>query len=390
MKTKLFFIVSLFLTISFTNLQAQNVNIPDANLKNALLQHGDSITGENITVIDANGDGEIQKSEAESYTGTIKVVQENITDLTGIEAFINIKRLECTGNKLTNIDISNNTLLEAFYCDYNKTITTLDVSKNTELLYLVMDFNKVETLDLSKNSKLVTLSASGNKLSGFLDLSNNANLTYLYVNGNNLDEIDISGTKKLQYFYCDYNSIENLDLSEKPNLVALYCQNTQLQSLDLSSNPILFYLECDNTPISSLNVANGNNQKILEMSADNTPNLTCIQHDEGFNPEDHPYDPNTYTGWLKSELANWSTDCSISVDEIDLNNVQVYPNPAKNHININVEHSNLKDITIYDENGSKILQSSKANIDIKYLPQGIYFIKIQTKNGLHKTLKFVK
>ena len=56
------------------------VSIPDANFKNALLN--------NNTVIDTNGDGEIQVSEAEAVTN-LWVSNENINNLKGIEFFIN-------------------------------------------------------------------------------------------------------------------------------------------------------------------------------------------------------------------------------------------------------------------------------------------------------------
>ena len=56
---------------------AQIVNIPDANFKNALLNH--------IPVIDTNGDGEIQVSEA-MMTYEIDVTAKSIQDITGLIA----------------------------------------------------------------------------------------------------------------------------------------------------------------------------------------------------------------------------------------------------------------------------------------------------------------
>ncbi len=392
MKTRLFFLLAGFiLTSIFTNAQAQNVNIPDTNFKNALLAHGVSITGDGIALIDTNNDGEIQESEAANYAGTIKVIQQNISDLTGIEAFPDITRLEFSGNSVTNLNVSQNTHLKALYCDHNQ-LSSLDVSQNTDLLYLVMDFNSVSSLDLSQNAELVTLSANGNQLSGLLDLSNNNNLVFLYVDGNNIAKLNITGTK-LQYLYCDYNPITKLNLSGQNDLLALYCHQTQIESLDVSGNPILFYLQCDDTPMTSLNVANGNNNNMLEMSAINTPNLTCIQHDEDFNPEEHPYDPESYTGWQKDTSANWSTDCTpvVKVNNLDFDkDIQVYPNPAKDFITLNIAPSNLSSIAIYDIKGSKILQSKQVNINIKPLFKGIYFIKLKTKDGQYKFLKFVK
>ncbi|MCG2418401.1 hypothetical protein K8089_05145 [Aequorivita sp. F47161] len=73
----------IFLSSFFAS--AQIVNIPDANFKNALLNHN--------PVIDTNGDGEIQVSEAEVVTqlGYLTELRDKgIENLTGIEAFINL------------------------------------------------------------------------------------------------------------------------------------------------------------------------------------------------------------------------------------------------------------------------------------------------------------
>ena len=57
---------------------AQNVNIPDANFKTYLLGN---------TLINTNGDTEIQVSEASSFSGGIDCSNLSIADLTGIENF---------------------------------------------------------------------------------------------------------------------------------------------------------------------------------------------------------------------------------------------------------------------------------------------------------------
>ncbi len=57
---------------------AQNVNIPDANFKQFLV---------NNTSINTNGDQEISVAEAEAYTGEITILYSPVSDLTGINAF---------------------------------------------------------------------------------------------------------------------------------------------------------------------------------------------------------------------------------------------------------------------------------------------------------------
>ena len=79
MKKILPLILTLF--VASSGALAQNVNIPDANFKAYLV-------GE--TNINTNGDAEIQADEAANFTGTISIGSLGITDLTGIEAFVNI------------------------------------------------------------------------------------------------------------------------------------------------------------------------------------------------------------------------------------------------------------------------------------------------------------
>jgi hypothetical protein len=72
-------------------LQAQNLYIPDANLKNALLNY--------IPAIDTNSDGEISVFEAQVPT-QLNLNYMSIADMTGIESFISLTKLWCTGNRL--------------------------------------------------------------------------------------------------------------------------------------------------------------------------------------------------------------------------------------------------------------------------------------------------
>jgi hypothetical protein len=113
MKTTLL-ILSIIL---FANLFAQNVSIPDANFKTYLI---------NNTLINTNGDNEIQVSEATSYTQSVYCPSLGITDLTGIEAFTNITELYCGFNQLTSLDVSQNTALVYLYC-YSNQLTCLNV-----------------------------------------------------------------------------------------------------------------------------------------------------------------------------------------------------------------------------------------------------------------------
>src|SRR4051812_4722974 len=95
---------------------AQIVNIPDANFKARLLAadvtNSIASTATDATIpttfnkIDVNNDGEIQQSEAASVT-LLNVSNANISDLTGIEAFVSLHVLKCQNNHITSLNLNN-------------------------------------------------------------------------------------------------------------------------------------------------------------------------------------------------------------------------------------------------------------------------------------------
>ena len=162
----------LFLML-FRFLQAQIINIPDANFKAKLLSASSSneiaqnLIG-NYDVIDANGDGEIQVSEAQNIQ-KLYVPLSNISNLTGVEEFTNLQNLYCQYNQLTSLDVTQNVNLQTLYCNNNQ-LTSLDVSQNVNLEYFSCNTNQLTSLDVSQNLNLQELSCVTNQLTS-LDVS---------------------------------------------------------------------------------------------------------------------------------------------------------------------------------------------------------------------------
>ena len=122
-----------------------DVNIPDEAFLNALIDLG----------IDRNEDGAISPSEAEEIPH-IDVSDRGISDMTGIEAFTDLERLNCWKNQLTSLDVSQNTALTDLYCADNQ-LTSLDVSNNTVLTVLHCFENQLTSLDISNNISLTDI-----------------------------------------------------------------------------------------------------------------------------------------------------------------------------------------------------------------------------------------
>lgn len=86
----------------------------------------------------------------------LEVSNSKINNLEGIEYFSALQILNCGGNSLTNIDISQNSELEKLNCPDNK-LKELNISQNINLQVLVCNSNEFKSLNVSQNFKLRSL-----------------------------------------------------------------------------------------------------------------------------------------------------------------------------------------------------------------------------------------
>ncbi len=213
---------------------AQIINIPDANFKAKLLE---SDSGVPIAYgvagsfkIDANNNGEIEVSEVLPVR-TLQIRESNISDLTGIEYFINMKALRCETNSLTALDVTMLPVLE-----------TLGVYDN-------------ELIDLN--------------IAGLSNLQN------IYASGNLLSSIDLTGLIDLSRIDVDGNDLSNLDFSDTPNLKFISCFNNQLTTLDVSPLSELYNMDCSSNQLETLNIKNGFSETILDFSDNDNLQFIC-------------------------------------------------------------------------------------------------------------------
>ena len=226
------------------NKNSQIVHIPDAKFKKCLIENKD---------INTNRDNEIQRSEAESYSGDdldyegINVFNKGIKDLTGIEAFISLRILNCGNNQLSALDLSKNKSLVKLSCEDNQ-LKSLDISKNTALTYLKCLDNQLSSLDVSVNINLTVLRCGMNNLKS-LNVSNNTSLNALRCGINQLSALDLYNNTALTKLDCSFNQLSSLDVSKNTALTWLVCFDNQLNSLDVSKNTALTELRCGQNPL---------------------------------------------------------------------------------------------------------------------------------------------
>ena len=144
--------IAILLLIVFSFVFAQKTYVPDDKFEQALIDLGYDTTLDD-SVLTANI----------SDVTSLDVMDKEISDLTGIEAFTALLVLECDNNQLTSLDMSKNIALKELHCPGNQ-LTSLNVSKNTALEILNCERNQLTRLDVSNNTVLINLSCGTNQL----------------------------------------------------------------------------------------------------------------------------------------------------------------------------------------------------------------------------------
>ena len=136
-------------------------------------------------------------------------------DVSGCTA---LKELDVSGNKLGTLDVSDCTALEILDCGYAG-LAALDVTKLPNLRELDCGRNyEITELDLSNNPLLEELHCDENKLTA-LDVAGYSALEYLYCNDNAIQSLDLSGCTALRCAFVNNNAFRTLDIGDCPDLV---------------------------------------------------------------------------------------------------------------------------------------------------------------------------
>ena len=141
---------------------------------------------------------------------------------------------ECSGENITSLDVSKNSQLKVLDCSQNS-LTSLDVSKNTNIGTLNCSNNNLSSLSISKNTVLSILKCSDNRIAS-LDLSKNTGLFELICSNNKLTSLDLSKQNRLQEVHCDNNQLSSLIVSKQATgLVEVRCTQNQIQGASMDA-----------------------------------------------------------------------------------------------------------------------------------------------------------
>ena len=211
-----------------------------------------------------------------------------------MDYFINLKNLNCSGNSITSLNLTNNSALEELHCagevvfeeDANGDLqymgTTgvlmhLDVSQNTALKKLYVQGNLLVALDVSANANLLELDCNNSTLTS-LDVSRCPNLQQLNCDGNRIDVLDVSGHQALTWLRCTDNEMKQINLSGCNALTFLATGTNKLSSIDISDCTELTYMDCDLNDLEEIDISNSLKLQKFICAFNNIATLDISKH----------------------------------------------------------------------------------------------------------------
>jgi len=321
MKNTFAFIILLSLT---GMVFGQITLIPDAAFEQKLIDLG----------IDTDGiiNGQVLTSDIADETD-LNLFALSITDLTGIEDFASLEDLDLDQMEITEINLSQN--LSLTHLSINKVnLESLDVTQNVNLISLVLGF-KCES--------------------------------------------------------CPFGStVSSLDLSQNTQLIAFFLVSDFITEIDVSNNPNIVFFELINMDdLVNVNLKSGNNQNLNFLQIQDTPNLLCVQVDdpqaviEGIVP---PYDD-----WIIENDPLITDDCNLSIEDITIGYINLYPNPVTDILNIESASVTITGLQVYDALGRFVLQKEADfyQVDMSLFKSGLFFIQLETDRSVF-TEKIIK
>ena len=300
-------------------------------------------------------DGFLDEEEIENAT-IINLNYSNIQSLSGIEFLVDLEKLYCTSNEISNLDLSLNTNLIELCCDYNN-LETLDICNNSKLIWLNCNYNEnIEVLNVSNNTNLQYLMCSQNQISS-LDVSNNPLLVQFDCSSNSLSELNVDSNPLLEVFNCSNNNITSINVSNNPLLISFECSSNNIENLDLSNNNNLDLLRCSNNELSSLDLSNNHeltsiefsNNSVASIDLSNNSKITALQ---------------CFSNSLSSiYINNLSELYYLDINSNELNELDLSNNPKLGYLNCSYNNINSLNIS----NNSKIEELRCMNNNIQSL-----------------------
>ena len=247
------------------------LDIPDAHFETILVEHridSDGLVNQTMLRSDAENVSRLDLNLSSQFG--------EISDLTGIEGFVNITYLSAVGQQIEDIDLSANTQLDTIFLTSNY-LTSIDLSNNPHLIFvdlMVNEFSNGSAITgLSNATNLKDLDLSWNYLEEFE--IHNESLEVLHMSHNDLVSINTNGAIALKNVLLTSNQLEIVDFSTNISLETLLISDNNIEQLDLENNASLTHLYGSSNLLTDLDISN--NHQLIDLRVDRNPYLTCIK-----------------------------------------------------------------------------------------------------------------
>lgn len=340
----------------------------------------------------------------------------NLTSL-DVSANVALVELYCGSNELTNLDVSSNVLLAELYCQGNA-LVSLNVSANIALEVLRCHSNQLVSLDVSANVALENFFCQDNLLTN-LDVrnGNNVNMSEVYfgynvnlycinvdyvpwalVNWGNVIDEWTSFSENCETVLgctdanaCNYNPESSVDDGSctYTDGVCETCEDGVIVDNDADNDGI-----CDADEVVGCMDETACNYDALATDSGKCTHTDGIcescedgiivdndADDDGICDEDEVVtyncianacvDPGDNSG-VYSTLAACEAICNTtSVNEAELNDFTIYPNPAHTFITVPIKGEKV----LYNSLGEAVLHTKAQQIDISHFSNGVYLVR---------------
>ena len=322
-------------------------NFPDKEFRNYLCSSKFTEEDNNLAGGWHFNEGETISPEYLRKLKTVNINREynelnKVKDLTGIKYFKNLTHLDCGGNKIENLDLSNNKNLKNLSC-YENNLKKLDLSNNKDLMNINCRGNIISELILPENNTIEGLYCNQNRLTS-LDETKLTKVKWLDCQDNFITRLELSGMKMINSLNCGGNKLTSLKIPKLDSLTRLNCGANELSKLDVSTLTNLEYLNC----FKSKNLKN-----LVLSNKDTLTNLNCSE--TGLQEID-------LKDYINLSNLDLSFNNMTSTEKLYLENKKnlVILNLSNNKITSNIELNASKKLTNIDLSNNEELK----NVDL--------------------------
>ena len=276
-----------------------------------------------------------------------------------------INFLNCAGNQLTALDVTQNADLVELWCDDNL-LTTLNITWNAALRYLNCYDNQLTTLDVTQNKTLDSFNCYNNLLTA-LDVTRNNTLTSLDCSNNRLtfSTLPLKQTAWTTFLYAPQQSItivKTLGAGVKLDL------SSQL-TVNGSTTVYIWKTKSGTTLLQGTDYTITNGETVfLKTQADS---VYCEMTNATF-PD--------FTGVNLLKTINTNLTLNTAIEDMQTSGLEIYTHDKTLYINVPCNAQ----CSVFDINGRliicKSIYSGLNNLQLQH--SGVYLLKITSNSNV--------